>query len=244
MTTYKLSKLLMLLPIFLSLSGCYKEISGTVRSTHDLTGKPHSYAQIELLTEVELKNHLRSKINEDKTELINRLEFSIKKDGEVLGKLQISLLKMSQLIGAASGATGTYGNSWQEKLRFENDKSQLEQAVSKSVDSSNEWVKQIEATKKSIKDDQLKIENLKNGKDGAFYFSDKIGREIEKADGEGKFKLRYFSGENRYLLIRSVNKFWCLKLTGDESELYLSDSDVVDLNNSGNSCPNIKILFE
>lgn len=244
MTTYKPSKILMLLLICLSLSGCYKEVSGTIRSSHDSSGKAHSFAQIELLSEDELRRHLKTKINEDKKEIIEKINSSIQRNVEYLEKQQINLLKMSQLLGAASGATGTYGNSWQEKLRFYNERNQLEQAVTKSVDASNEWVKQIEATKKSIKDDQLKIENLKNGKDGAFYFSDKIGQEIEKADGEGKFKIRYFSVENKYLLIRSINKFWCLKLTKNQSELYLSDLDVVDLNSSKDSCPNIKTLLE
>jgi hypothetical protein len=244
MTTYKPAKILMLLLICLGLSGCYKEISGTIRSSHDDAGKAHSFAKIELLSEEELKKHLKTKISEDKKEIIEKINSSIQRNIEYLEKQQINLLKMSQLLGSASGATGTYGNSWQEKLRFYNDRNQLEQAVSKSFDASNEWVKQIEATKKSIKDDQLKIENLKNGKDGAYYFSDQIGKEIEKADGEGKFKIRYFSSGNRYLLIRSVNKFWCLKLTDNQSELYLSDLDVVDLNSSKNSCPNIKKLLE
>lgn len=244
MTSHKISRILILSLICLALSGCYKQISGTIRSSHDITGKPDTYAQIELVTEDELKSHLQSKIKEDKTEIIKRLESSIQSNGELLEKLQIGLLKMSQLVGAAYGATGTYGSSWQEKLRFENDRDRLGQAVSKSVEASTDWVKKIEEIKKSIKEDRVKIENLLNGKDGAFYFSDKIGEKIEKTDSDGKFKIRYFSAENKYLLIRSVNKFWCLKLTGDEGELFLSHADVVDLSSSKNSCPNIKKLFE
>lgn len=237
------TKLALLIFLTTTLTGCYKQIAGTLMSSHDLTGKIYSHAQIEIVNEEELKKHLISKMNEDKSEIIGKLESSIQRQFEYLEKQQINVLKMSQLLGMASNATGIYGNSWQEKQRFEMDKNKLEQEVYKSVNASNEWVKQIEDTKKSIREDQKRLENLRNGKDGVFYFSDKIGGSIEKADSEGKFKFGYFSNEKKYILIRGVNKFWCLKLNGDENHLYLSDADVVDVNNSKNSCPNIKELY-
>lgn len=237
------TKLSMLIFVTITLTGCYKQIAGSLKSSHDLTGKIYSHAQIEIVSEEELKKHLKLKLNEDKSEIIGRLESSVKSQIDYLEKQQMNVLKMSELLGLASNASGMYGRSWQEKQRFEMDKNRLEQEVAKSVSASNDWMKQIEATKKSIKDDQKKIENLKNGRDGVFYFSDKIGGSIEKADTEGKFKIGYFSNEKKYILIRGVNKFWCLKLNGDENHLYLSDADVVDVNNSKNSCPNIKELY-
>lgn len=228
----------------LCLSGCYKQVKGNIKSSHDSSGKVYSFAQIEIVDEAELKLHLKQKLLEDKTSLQKELETSIDSSLESLLKYQNILKRLDDSLITGASAVGTYGTSWQEKKRFEDDSKKLSSEMALTGTLGLQIISEVASLEKAIKFKQRRLANLKNGRDGKFYFSDAIGKSLEKSDVSGNFEISYFTKGKKYLLIRSVNEAWCLKLDGNESFLYLSDADIVDVNDSSKSCPNIKNLYD
>ena len=226
------------------LTGCYKQVKGNLKSSHDSSGKVYSFAQIEIVDASELKTHLKKKLLEDKTSLERELEASISGSLESLRKYQNSLNRLNDSLTIGASAVGYYGSTWQEKKRFDDDSRKLNSEMELTGSLGLQISKEFATLSQAIKTKENRLLNLKNGRDGKFYFSDAIGKKYENSDSTGNFEIGYFAYGKKYLLIRSVSESWCLRLDGTESFLYLSDSDVVDVNKSSKSCPNIKDLYD